>query len=871
MQINQPVTDQEYHVPEGVILVSKTDLNGTITECNDAFEAASGFSREELIGNPHNMVRHPSVPAIVFADMWRSLKNGAPWSQIVKNRRKDGGFYWVKANATPIYEKNNIVGYMSVRTCATEQDKVATAAAYKDLKSGRARIKNGRVLYGIDYKNLNFFKLLNPEWQLALMAVLFVWLPFMYIALQANLSVFEMGLISSLILALPFTQGVGFKRVINHGIDNLNRLSSGEHNLNLEADHRTAFGKLSGAIQSASLSAGESHAKVESQLDHANQLQTAIDKVSVNIMIADSNYNITYLNERLFTFLSERQQALKTVLPNFDLDKVLGSNIDVFHKHPAHNRAILDQLTEPMTTTLQLLDYKFELSIIPVFNRSGQRTSILVEWRDLTQEHQLVNEVQGAVNNAKNGILNERIDLSKVTGLAHTLSEAMNEMLEVIEQPINQAVQVASSLSEGDLRTRFEGDYQGRFALMKESMNVAVENLASIMGQTDLAVCNVNNGAQKINQASTALNDRTQNQAASLEETAASMEQMTSMVKQNADNSQKATEFTRNASIQASNGVKVMENAINSIEEINEASQRISEIIGLIDSISFQTNLLALNAAVEAARAGEHGRGFAVVAGEVRSLAQKSADAAKDIKELIENSVDKISEGSQHVRGSGKALNEIADAVSTVNQIIEEMAHASQEQSEGINQVNLAITNIDSAVQQNAALVEEAATTANELGSMSEIMQQNVRMFTLDETRKGCQDMKIIQIFDCAQAKRTHRQVYVKLMAYTNNIDIDIDPQRITDEAKCYLGNWFKTIGKQFQHLSSYQNALKLHTEFHQTISKALESHNLGDQLSETETMQQLKSISQQLIKQLDQLEKDIINGQTSTELLVLQ
>ena len=177
-----------------------------------------------------------------------------------------------------------------------------------------------------------------------------------------------------------------------------------------------------------------------------------------------------------------------------------------------------------------------------------------------------------------------------------------------------------------------------------------------------------------------------------------------------------------------------MENAIQAMEKISESSTKISDIIGLIDSIAFQTNLLALNAAVEAARAGEHGRGFAVVAGEVRTLAQKSADAAKDIRGLIEDTVKDVSEGSEHVKGSGESLNEIVESIGSINQIIDEIANSSQEQSEGISQVNKAITEIDSAVQQNAAMVEETAATAEELGHMSKRMYANVNKFNIDAT-----------------------------------------------------------------------------------------------------------------------------------------
>ncbi|MGM0540930.1 MAG: methyl-accepting chemotaxis protein, partial [Pseudomonadota bacterium] len=355
-------------------------------------------------------------------------------------------------------------------------------------------------------------------------------------------------------------------------------------------------------------------------------------------------------------------------------------------------------------------------------------------WHDKTPEVQLVVEVSSVVEAAQQGLLDRRIDLSRVQGVAKQLSQSINELIAAVEKPIDSAVQVALSLAQGDLTHTIEGAYQGRFAVMKQSLNNAVSNLNAMMLKTKIATGAVLNGSKQIYDGSIALNDRTQQQASSLEETAASMEQMTAAVKQNADNAQQAAKVTQTTATQAQAGVEVMHSAIESMEQIHRSSQKINDIIALIDSIAFQTNLLALNAAVEAARAGDHGRGFAVVAGEVRNLAGKSSDAAKDIRILIEDTVKKVSEGTLHVKGSGDALNEIVESIGNVNQIIEEIASSSNEQSIGVSQVNQAITEIDSAVQQNAALVEETAATAEELGTLSEQMSQNIAEFKLNET-----------------------------------------------------------------------------------------------------------------------------------------
>lgn len=734
MRDNQPVTDEEYVISDKMTLVSKTDLQGNILSCNDAFEESSGFSRAELIGQPHNIVRHPDVPEAVFADMWQSVKAGLPWTQIVKNRRKDGGFYWVKANATPIFKNNQIVGYMSVRSKPSAAEISSATQAYEDIASGKAKITDARVTYGLDFLPLtNWFSRLNPQYQITLLVAIFYLIPF--IVVEAMMDVLSPAIVVGALFGLvpPFILGLSKIKADRKKRIMLRAIASGEEIDNSWFDPRSYDGKLMATIKSASLAAQERHEETLYQLDNAARLQAAMDQISANVMIADSKLDIIYMNKHMDNFMKHRETQLKTQLPALDAHNLLGTNIDTFHQNPAHNRNMLDSIKEPTEANIQIAGYHLNLLLIPIYNRTGFKTATIVEWRDKTSEVQLVKQVGGVVDAAKSGNLQDRICLEGSDGVVKELGTKINDLLGNIEAPINATVDLANALAEGDLTHQVQGDYQGRFQELQNSLNVAVNKLGTMMAQTKIAVENVRNGSNQIYQGSIALNDRTQNQAASLEQTASSMEQMTATVKQNAHNSQEATKVTQNSASLAHNGVTVMKNAIKAMEKISESSAKINDIIGLIDSIAFQTNLLALNAAVEAARAGEHGRGFAVVAGEVRTLAQKSSDAAKDIRNLIEDTVQQVSEGSEHVKGSGKSLNEIVDSITKVNQIIEEIASSSKEQSAGVTQVNSAITNIDNAVQQNAAMVEETAATAEELGHMSKTMADNVNQFKISK------------------------------------------------------------------------------------------------------------------------------------------
>ncbi|MBK6853301.1 MAG: MCP four helix bundle domain-containing protein [Burkholderiales bacterium] len=297
--------------------------------------------------------------------------------------------------------------------------------------------------------------------------------------------------------------------------------------------------------------------------------------------------------------------------------------------------------------------------------------------------------------------------------------------------PLNLGVQVARGVSEGDLAQQFESGGQSETGQLLTALHDMKDRLAGIVGGVRSGAEGVATAAAQIAQGNNDLSSRTEQQASALEETAASMEELSSTVKLNAENARQANQLALGASGVATKGGEVVAQVVDTMKGINVSSKKIADIIGVIDGIAFQTNILALNAAVEAARAGEQGRGFAVVAGEVRSLAQRSADAAKEIKTLITDSVERVEQGSSLVDQAGRTMEEVVGAIKRVSDIVAEISAASAEQSSGVAQIEQAVTQMDQATQQNAALVEESAAAAESLRHQAQQLVDAVAVFKI--------------------------------------------------------------------------------------------------------------------------------------------
>ena len=398
-----------------------------------------------------------------------------------------------------------------------------------------------------------------------------------------------------------------------------------------------------------------------------SRIRQALDKVSTSVVLADANYQIIYVNDTAQAMFARTQHEIRKSLSNFDVARLKGASLDAMSLDPSNTRRALDALQGSDAQERTLGNCTFRTVTNPVRNDRGERIGTVVEWTERTQEVSVEKEMQNMLSAVVGGDLTSRIDLAGKTAFFEAMSRGVNQL---------------------------------------------ADNMAEVVSKVKTVAAEVHRGADEISSGNANLSQRTEEQSSSLEETASSMEEMTTTVKQNADNAGQANQLAMAARDQAEKGGSVVSQAVKAMADINDASKKIADIIGVIDDIAFQTNLLALNAAVEAARAGEQGRGFAVVASEVRSLAGRSATAAKEIKELIQDSVRKVEDGSVLVTQSGQTLEKIVASVKKVSDIVAEIAAASREQSSGIEQVNRAVMQMDELTQQNAALVEEATAAS---------------------------------------------------------------------------------------------------------------------------------------------------------------
>ncbi len=466
----------------------------------------------------------------------------------------------------------------------------------------------------------------------------------------------------------------------------------------------------------------------------AKRTSDALDAVSDSIMVADADYAIVHMNPAAVALFNHREADFQSILPEFSADTMIGSNMDIFHRDPSHQRALLDKLEGAHEARLRIGNVHLALTATPIRDEAGTRLGTVVQWVDETAQVLVEREVEALVGAAGAGDFSRRMDVAASSGFFRTLGEGMNRLVETTESSLSEVIRVLKALTAGDLTERVSGEFEGAFRELQQNTNEAIEQLEALIGEVHQAVDAIGSASREIAAGNTNLSQRTEEQAASLEETASSMEEMTSTVRQNADNARQANQLAQGAREVANSGGTKVREVVRSMSEITESAQKIENIISVIDGIAFQTNILALNAAVEAARAGEQGRGFAVVAGEVRTLAQRSAQAAKEIKDLIGESVKSVEAGNTLVDEAGQTMEEIVNSIKRVTDIMSEISAASEEQSQGIEQVNTTVTQLDEMTQQNAALVEEASAAAGAMEQQAGRLAQSVSVFQLRGT-----------------------------------------------------------------------------------------------------------------------------------------
>ena len=463
------------------------------------------------------------------------------------------------------------------------------------------------------------------------------------------------------------------------------------------------------------------------------RINSALDSTTTNVMIADADRKIIFMNRAVTAMLTNAQSDIRKVLPNFDVSKIIGISMDTFHRNPAHQANLLATFNSTYRAQINVGGRTFSLVANPIFDDKGNRLGSVVEWNDRTNEVAVEAEVADIVAAAARGDFAKRIEMQGKEGFFKLLGSSINQLLDTSASGLAEVRRMLNALADGNLNERISADFEGVFGELKEAANATSDNLRQIVVQISEAVDTISTAAGEIAAGNQNLSQRTESQAASLEETASSMEELTSTVRQNAENARQANQLAIGASDVAVKGGSVVGEVVATMSAITDSAKKVVDIISVIDGIAFQTNILALNAAVEAARAGEQGRGFAVVASEVRNLAQRSAAAAKEIKGLISESVENVESGSKLVDEAGRTMQEIVASVKRVTDLMSEISAASSEQSQGIDQVNQTVTGLDEMTQQNAALVEQAAAAAESLQEQAGMLTQSVAAFQLNQ------------------------------------------------------------------------------------------------------------------------------------------
>ncbi len=897
MRTNLPVTQNEYILRDDQMIVSKTDLKGILTYINRDFLDVSGFTAAELIGQPHNIVRHPDMPPEAFADLWNTLKAGRPWIGYVKNRCKNGDYYWVEAHATPIRESGQVVGYMSVRRKPSRTTIEAVDQAYRlfrEKKQGGKRIALGQVVSGtglgrklgnvslkaklggvmailvalmlvvgavgmlgmkhasdglrdvyeqhtigladVTQINRNMLRnrilvegmlidpsadnvarsteemkgnidtitktadeykarIVSPEAKQIFDRFAADRAAFVREGLQATMERIKVGkldearkifiektqplnakaaahvndlrklhvdgakkefaeslasfnssrnlaigvIVAGLLLAVFATAWLVriITRPLDEAVEVFQKISEGIYGNFVDTTRNDEIGKVSQALESMQTKLGFDVAEQKRVSDENLRIKIALDNVSTGVMIANSERTVIYANNSVKKILKGAEAAIRQQLPNFDADKMVGVNIDTFHKNPAHQAKLLAEFTQTYVANLEISGRHLRVSASPVINERGDRLGAVAEWLDRTAEVRVEREVADIIAAAGRGEFDTTLATDDKEGFFKQLAEGLNRLSGVVSGGLNDVARVLQLLAQGDLTQTITADYQGLFGQLKDDTNTTIERLREVIGRIKEATDAINTASKEIAAGNQDLSSRTEEQASSLEETAASMEQLNATVKQNAENARQANELTKSSNAIATKGGEMVKGVVTTMGAIQDSSKKIADIIGVIDSIAFQTNILALNAAVEAARAGEQGRGFAVVASEVRNLAQRSATAAKEIKTLIAESVEKVEGGARLVGQAGTTMDEVVTSFQQVAALVTEITGASREQASGIEQVTQAVGQMDEVTQQNAALVEEAAAAAESLEEQARGLVQAVGMFKLAEGRAG--------------------------------------------------------------------------------------------------------------------------------------
>ena len=713
--------------------VIEFEMDGTIITANDNFLGAVGYQLNEIQGNHHSMFVEPEYKASAeYRDFWARLNRGEYEAAEYKRLGKGGKEIWIQASYNPVLDQDGnpykVVKFATDITAQVLQKKENEATA--NIASGLKVCQTGVMMadnnLDIVYLNDNLTEMFRTNQQ----------------AIKNTLPNFNVEQLVGTNVDV-FHANPAHQRAMLASLQDVYKTDIAVSDLTFGLIATPWMDKegtrLGTIVEWEDKTERLAKEAAEKQISAENaRVRQALDNVATATMIGDVNNNVIYMNKSVSSLMKNAESDIRKDLPNFESEKILGSNIDIFHKNPAHQRDMLSALKSTYSAAIEVGGRSLTVVANPI-EVNGERLGTVVEWQDRTAEVSLEKEINEMVTAASHGDFTTQLSEDDKEGFFLNLASGLNTLVSTANTGLSDVVRVLEAMSRGDMTEKINAEYDGIFDQLKTSANLTIDKLTEVIGNIRTASITLKTGASEIATGNADLSQRTEEQASSLEETASSMEEMTSVVKQSADNASSANDLAQIAKDKATEGGLVVSKAITAMDAINKSSSEIADIIGVIEEIAFQTNLLALNAAVEAARAGEQGRGFAVVAGEVRNLAQRSADASKDIKDLIRNSESKVSEGSSLVNQSGTTLTDIEEAVQKVSSMIADITAAAQEQTSGIEQVNTAVAQMDEMTQQNAALVEEASASSEAVAEQATSMSRLMEFFTTDNANMSGQ------------------------------------------------------------------------------------------------------------------------------------
>lgn len=721
------VTQQQYHLDEQALLVSYTDLQGNIIKANEAFVEASGYPWAELMEQPHNILRHPDVPKAVFKDLWDTIQDGRPWQQIVKNRRKNGDHYWVMARTTAMRNpQGKITGYMSVRRPANQAQIKQAEQAYRDIQAGRLKLKNGRPVRISDH--LNLFANVNPMWSIIVTTILVV-TTYLLTLIDVHIEHTMLPIIAAFTI-LSALHGYYFVKRVQYAIHEINKLAVGNFDTGIDAYGENMTGTLTRKLFSMQILLGDTLNSTRETLLSANRLEQALGELQANVMVTDQNNTIVYVNPSLVQLFGQLESNIKQRMSNFNHQQLIGKCIDDICYSGNSPLFQLSSLTAPLVIETHIGEHPLQMQLSPIVDQNQQRIGTSIELRDIYMERQIQAQLKDTISSASQGYIDGRISTQGLTGFYLELASQFNLLLGSTEATLNNIGSTMQQVANQNLTARINNSQQGSVGELNNNLNGSLDNLSNALKSMVSNIHQINQNIAQLNQANQDAANRTVQTAGALQEISSTIEEMNHATQRANSNTSKATQYAHEVKASAAKGVMAVSDSVSAMGEIENHSRKIEEITALIDSIAFQTNLLALNATVEAARAGEHGRGFAVVAGEVRALAGKSAEAAKDIRVLIEETVNKIQTGSQTVQSTAVALEEIEAQAVQVEQLVEELSLTSAEQTQAMNDIHHAVTRVDSMTQEAAIQSNFLVDMSNQMSAQATQVAKELNKFT---------------------------------------------------------------------------------------------------------------------------------------------